>query len=92
MTTKQHGQYGRLMLDLVGTSLTEVEHNQLQNPHVGGVILFARNVESREQISALVGQIRAASDSGANRCRSRGRQGTAFPRWFYPLSAHAGTR
>jgi len=50
------------MLDLAGTSLTEVEHNQLQNPHVGGVILFARNVESREQISALVGQIRAASD------------------------------
>ena len=61
MTTKQHGHYGRLMLDLVGTSLSEVEHNQLQNPHVGGVILFARNVESREQISALVGQIRAAS-------------------------------
>jgi beta-N-acetylhexosaminidase len=62
MMTKQYEQYGRLMLDLAGTSLTEVEHNQLQNPHVGGVILFARNVESREQISALVGQIRAASD------------------------------
>ncbi len=61
MTTKQHEHYGRLMLDLAGTSLTEAEREQLQNPHIGGVILFARNVESRDQISALVGQIRAAS-------------------------------
>lgn len=61
MNTKQHPQYGRLMLDLAGTSLTEAEHKQLQNPHIGGVILFARNVESREQISALAAEIRAAS-------------------------------
>tara|TARA_B110000091_G_scaffold112685_1_gene121812 strand:+ start:43 stop:1077 length:1035 start_codon:yes stop_codon:yes gene_type:complete len=61
MTTKQHAQYGRLMLDLAGTSLADHERDQLQNPHIGGVILFARNVESREQISALVKQIRAAS-------------------------------
>ena len=61
MTTKQHAQYGRLMLDLAGTSLADDERDQLQNPHIGGVILFARNVESREQISALVKQIRAAS-------------------------------
>ena len=61
MTTKQHAQYGRLMLDLAGTSLADHERDQLQNPHIGGVILFARNVKSREQISALVKQIRAAS-------------------------------
>ena len=61
MTTKQHAQYGRLMLDLAGTSLADDERDQLQNPHIGGVILFARNVKSREQISALVKQIRAAS-------------------------------
>jgi len=61
MTTKQYTKYGRLMLDLTGTRLTEAEYKQLQNPHVGGVILFARNVESREQIGALVTQIRAAN-------------------------------
>ena len=61
MTTKQHAQYGRLMLDLAGTSLADHEREQLQNPHIGGVILFARNVKSREQITALVQQIRAAS-------------------------------
>jgi len=61
MTTQQNGYYGRLMLDLMGFSLTEGEREQLQNPHVGGVILFARNVESREQICALVSQIREAS-------------------------------
>ena len=61
MTTKQPEKYGRLLLDVAGTSLSDDEYKQLQNPHVGGVILFARNVESREQISALVRQIRAAS-------------------------------
>ena len=61
MTTQQNGYYGRLMLDLMGFSLTEGEREQLQNPHVGGVILFARNVESLEQICTLVSQIREAS-------------------------------
>lgn len=61
MNTKQPEKYGRLMLDVAGTSLSDDEYKQLQNPHVGGVILFARNVENRAQISALVGQIRAAS-------------------------------
>ena len=34
------------MLDLAGTSLADDESALLQNPQVGGVILFARNVES----------------------------------------------
>lgn len=61
MTTQQNQHYGRLMLDISGYSLTNSEREQLQNPHVGGVILFARNVESRQQICALVSQIRQAS-------------------------------
>jgi len=49
------------MLDLAGTALAEDEVELLQNPQVGGVILFARNVESRQQVEALVAQIRAVA-------------------------------
>jgi beta-N-acetylhexosaminidase len=55
--------YGRLMLDLAGTELTADERKLLQSPQVGGVILFARNISSREQVTALNAQIRQASDS-----------------------------
>jgi beta-N-acetylhexosaminidase len=58
MTVNQHG---RLMLDLTGTSLMDDEVGLLQNPQVGGVILFARNVESRHQVEELVAEIRAAA-------------------------------
>ena len=49
------------MLDLAGTALTADEPALLCNPQVGGVILFARNVESRQQIEALVAEIRAVA-------------------------------
>jgi len=49
---------GRLMLDLDGTSLTQEENKLLLNPHVGGVILFARNIFSRDQVQELCGAIR----------------------------------
>ena len=49
------------MLDLAGTALAEDEVELLQNSQVGGVILFARNVESRQQVEALVAQIRAVA-------------------------------
>ena len=49
------------MLDLAGTELAEDEHRLLQSPQVGGVILFARNVQSREQVVSLVAQIRAVA-------------------------------
>ena len=41
---------GRLILDLDGTTLTQEENELLLNPHVGGVILFARNISSRQQV------------------------------------------
>ena len=53
--------HGRLMLDLASTSLMDDERSLLQNPHVGGVLLFARNVESRQQVQSLVSQIRAVA-------------------------------
>jgi beta-N-acetylhexosaminidase len=50
---------GALMLDLEGLTLTDAEKELLRHPHVGGVILFARNFSSVEQVTALVQAIRA---------------------------------
>jgi beta-N-acetylhexosaminidase len=53
---------GPLMVDLVGTTLSEEEKEVLQHPLVGGVILFSRNFESPKQIAELTSQIRALRD------------------------------
>ena len=50
---------GPIMLDLAGTELQEDEKELLMHPYVGGVIYFARNYESPEQIKALSDAIRA---------------------------------
>lgn len=49
---------GALMLDLQGTTLTEHETSLLQHPQVGGVILFARNIDTPAQVAALTAQMR----------------------------------
>ena len=49
------------MLDLCGTELTENERSLLSNSQVGGVILFARNIQSKHQVIALVDDIRRCS-------------------------------
>jgi len=48
---------GPLMVDLEGTSISEIEKELLLRAEVGGVILFTRNFESVEQMTALVEQI-----------------------------------
>ena len=45
------------MLDMVGTELTEADISRLTHPSTGGVILFARNFTSREQVTELVNAI-----------------------------------
>lgn len=50
------------MLDLDGIELTEEEKELLQNPLVGGVILFTRNFSSVEQIHNLVKAIHAVRE------------------------------
>ena len=52
---------GVLMLDVNGTELSADEEALLASPVVGGVILFARNYESPEQVQALNKAIRACN-------------------------------
>lgn len=49
---------GSLMLDIQGTTLSSEDIELLQAPHVGGLILFSRNIESPQQVRALTDHIR----------------------------------
>lgn len=51
-------KYGPLMLDLAAKDLMPEEKEMLQHPLIGGIILFARNYESPEQLKKLVAGIR----------------------------------
>jgi beta-N-acetylhexosaminidase len=50
---------GPVMLDLAGTELSPAEKDKLLSPAAGGLIFFARNYESPEQLAQLVADIRA---------------------------------
>lgn len=50
---------GPVMLDVAGVALSDEDRKRLRHPQTGGVILFARNYESPEQLKALVDEIHA---------------------------------
>lgn len=50
---------GRVLADLAGPRLVLEERDLLRHPQVGGVILFARNFESAEQLAELTAEIHA---------------------------------
>jgi beta-N-acetylhexosaminidase len=49
-----------LIIGLPGKTLTDEDLRWLATPQVSGVILFTRNFENREQVTALIDDIRAA--------------------------------
>lgn len=53
--------FGSLMLDIQGTWLTAEDRQILRQPEVGGLILFARNIEDPRQVRELCASIRAVS-------------------------------
>ncbi|MEM9171590.1 MAG: beta-N-acetylhexosaminidase [Pseudomonadota bacterium] len=55
---------GPVMLAVEGTGLTPADRDLLQQPAVGGVILFKRNFESPQQLQALVQEIQALRSPG----------------------------
>lgn len=50
---------GSLMVDIAGTWLTAEDRQLLRQPEVGGLILFARNIENPRQVRELTRAIRA---------------------------------
>lgn len=59
MTTAAVPYIGRLMFDIEGLTLSDEDKAMLAEPELGGLILFARNYESVEQVSELIRSIRA---------------------------------
>ncbi|HET8747606.1 MAG TPA: beta-N-acetylhexosaminidase [Ramlibacter sp.] len=51
-------EHAPVILDVAGLALSEDDRRRLAHPLVGGMILFARNWESREQLAALCAQIK----------------------------------
>lgn len=51
--------YGPIFVDVKGLALRPEEADMLRHPNVGGLTLFARNYESREQLQCLMAEIRA---------------------------------
>ncbi|MFJ3486085.1 beta-N-acetylhexosaminidase [Pseudomonas sp. NPDC090202] len=50
---------GSLMVDIAGTWLTAEDRQFLRQPEVGGLIIFARNIDSPRQVRELCASIRA---------------------------------
>ena len=55
-------EHAPVILDIAGTTLTADDRRRLQHPLTGGLILFARNWESRRQLTALTASIKAIRD------------------------------
>jgi beta-N-acetylhexosaminidase len=53
------GLQGSLMVDVAGTWLTAEDRQFLRHPEVGGLIIFARNIEHPRQVRELSAAIRA---------------------------------
>ena len=53
---------GPIMIDFAGTALDAEDRELLRHPSVGGVILFARNFESPDQMADLTAAVHAVRE------------------------------
>ena len=84
---------GPVMLDVEGYASTHADRARLTHPLTGGVILFARNYESPEQIAQLTAEIRALrAPATADRRRSRRRPRAALSPRLCRDPSHGGAR
>jgi beta-N-acetylhexosaminidase len=51
-------KHSPIVIDIAGLSLTKIDIERLMNPLVGGLILFGRNWQSRQQLSLLCAEIK----------------------------------
>jgi len=51
-------QQAPLIIDIAGLTLTKIDRQRLKHPLVGGLILFARNWQNREQLTSLCRSIK----------------------------------
>jgi beta-N-acetylhexosaminidase len=51
-----------LILDVAGLALTEADRRRLAHPLVGGMILFSRNWQDRDQLAALCDEVRSVRE------------------------------
>lgn len=58
MTPVKNLPLGPVMIDIQGLALSDLDRERLSHPLVGGIILFARNYASPEQLSALTTEIK----------------------------------
>lgn len=55
-------EHAPLIIDVAGLSLTARDRERLANPLVGGMILFARNWQDREQLTVLCSEVKQVRD------------------------------
>jgi beta-N-acetylhexosaminidase len=59
MNTPKNLPHGPLMIDIAGFALSDLDRARLTHPLVGGLILFARNYQSPEQLTRLTSEVHA---------------------------------
>jgi beta-N-acetylhexosaminidase len=78
-----------LLIGIAGTTLQAHERVQLRAPEVSGLVLFARNFVSREQLAALVADVRSLRDDALICVDQEGGPVQRFRDGFTPLPALA---
>ena len=55
--------FGRIMIDVAGTSLSQEDKDLIANRNIGGIIFFSRNYVSLEQIQNLINEIKSVKEN-----------------------------